>query len=192
MTQPVTFNDLISQSIAVLTRPRIETFERFERSGTVSDALTYVVAAALISGVVSFIVNIFSQGIGGAIVALILGILSTVIGFAVIGYLIYYIGRTQGGTGTQDEVFYSAALFVAPISAVVGVVNAVPLLADLLLPATIILGLYELYLGYLVTRSSMNLDRSRALITDLLAVVAGLIISALVGAIIGGILYAIL
>jgi hypothetical protein len=55
MTQPasVPLSEMVQQSIKVLTKPSVQTFEEFENRGTVRDALIYVAIGALISGVLS-------------------------------------------------------------------------------------------------------------------------------------------
>ena len=112
------------------------------------------------------------------------------VGFAVFAFLLFYIGRSQGGTGTQDEVFYTAALYAAPILAVTGAVSNIPLLGCLLLPVTFVLGLYQIYLAYLGTRASQNLDQNKAILTIVLAWLAQFLATLVIGAIIGGSVFA--
>jgi hypothetical protein len=76
--------------------------------------------------------------------------------FFVSAWLIYTVGKSQGGTGTQDEVFYTVALYLAPILAINGVIGSNVLFACLAFPVSLALGLYGIYLGYLAIRSSMN------------------------------------
>jgi len=123
------------------------------------------------------------EGIAAALLNAALGFILAVVGFYIFVFLVYFIGKQQGGTGTQDEVFYTMALFVAPIQAVTGAVSAIPLIGCLALPATLALGIYQIYLGYLGVRSSMNLDQSKAIITLVLAFIAQLFIGFIIGAI---------
>src|SRR5262249_32592899 len=97
----------------------------------------------------------------------------------------------QGGTGTQDEVFYTCALYTAPLLAIVGVVGAIPVIGCLFAPVSLVLGLYQIYLGYLAARASMNLDQNKAIISVVAAIVAQwivavFIISAIFAAIFAG------
>ncbi|ABU59099.1 Yip1 family protein [Roseiflexus castenholzii] len=182
MVQGVSIGEMLNQSIQVLTKPSVETFERFERHGGQREATIYIMVAAAISAAVSLVFGLLG-GIVSALLAGVLGFILPVVGFYLFAFLVYFIGKQQGGTGTQDEVFYTMALFVAPIQAVAGAVSAVPILGCVALPAIILLGIYQIYLGYLGVRSSMNLQQTPAIITLVLAFIAQFIIGAIIGAI---------
>ena len=185
------FSDMISQSIDVLSHPSVATFEKYEKGGTTQQAIIYVAVGAVIVGVLSLLGNLIWHSPGAAIGSMLGGIISTVLGFAVFSYLVLVIGRTQGGTGTQDEVFYSAGLFAVPLQTLSGVLSAIialiPVLVCLTWPVYIVIVVYQAYLGYLMVRSSMNLDGQKAIITIVLSVLAMLFVTAIVGAIIGAI-----
>jgi len=172
IVQGVSIGDMLNQSMTVLTKPSVQSFEQFERRGGQREALIYVGVAAALAGIVGGLFGLLTGGIGGLIGGLVLGIVGPLLGFFVLSFLVYTIGKSQGGTGTQDEVFYTTSLYTAPILAVTGIVNAIPFLGCLLLPATIVLGIYQLYLGYLATRSSMNLQQNPAIITVVGAIIA--------------------
>jgi len=172
MIQGVSINEMVSQSMTVLTKPSVQSFEQFEKRGTQREALIYVGVAAALAGIVGAVFGLLTGGIGGLIGGLVIGIVGPLLSYFVFSFLIYTIGKSQGGTGTQDEVFYTTSLYTAPILAVTGIVNAIPFLGCLLLPVTFILGIYQLYLGYLATRSSMNLDQNKAILTVVLSILA--------------------
>ncbi len=186
MIQGVNFSEMISQSIKVLTQPRIETFEEFEKHGGQREALTYVAVAAVLAGVVAFIVGIFTGPLG-AIIALVGALVAPLLSFFIFAFVVNWMGKRQGGTGTQDEVFYTCALYTAPILAITGVVGNIPLLNCVFAPISLILGLYQIYLGYLATRASMNLDQNKAIITVVVAIIAQWIVFAVIGGIIAAI-----
>lgn len=179
MIQGVSINEMISQSMTVLTKPSIQSFEQFEKRGGQREALIYVVIAAVLVGVVGLAFG-FLGGFVGAIAGLLRGVFA-LIGFYVFAFVLSYVGKSQGGTGTQDEVFYTAALYTAPILAVTGVVSAIPIIGCLALPVTFALGIYQIYLGYLAARSSMNLDQNKAIITVIAAIVAQFIVAVFIG-----------
>ncbi len=172
MIQGVSIRDMLNQSVTVLTKPSVQSFEQFERRGGQREALIYVGAAAVLAGLVGAVFGLVTGGIRGLIAGLVLGIVGPLLSYFVFSFLIFTIGKSQGGTGTQDEVFYTTSLYTAPILAVTGIVGSIPLLGCLLLPATFVLGLYQLYLGYLAARSSMNLDQNKAIITVVLSIIA--------------------
>jgi len=186
MIQGVNFSEMISQSIKVLTQPRIETFEEFEKHGGQREALTYVAVAAVLAGVVAIIVGIFTGPLG-AIIALVGALVAPLLSFFIFAFVVNWMGKRQGGTGTQDEVFYTCALYTAPILAITGVVGNIPLLNCVFAPISLILGLYQIYLGYLATRASMNLDQNKAIITVVVAIIAQWIVFAVIGGIIAAI-----
>lgn len=177
--QGVNISEMISQSIAVMTKPSVSTFEAFEKKGGMREAFIYVGAGAAVAAIVGFLFG-FLGGIGGAIAGLVIGFVSPLIGFAAFSYALFYIARWQGGTGTIDEVLYTTSLFVAPIQAVVGVVGRIPLLGCLLMPVTLVLGLYQCYLAYLACRASMNMEKNPAIISVVLAIVVMFVISFIV------------
>jgi len=184
MVQGVSINEMLNQSIQVLTKPGVETFERFERHGGQREATIYIMIAAAISAAVALVFGLLS-GIAATLLNAALGFILAVAGFYIFVFLVYFIGKQQGGTGTQDEVFYTMALFVAPIQAVTGAVLAIPLIGCLALPAAIVLYIYQIYLGYLGVRSSMNLDQNKAIITLVLAFIAQVIIVMIIDAVFG-------
>jgi hypothetical protein len=189
MIQGVSIGDMLNQSMTVLTKPSVESFEQFERRGGQREALTYVIAAAVLVGVVGAIFGVLG-GVVGIVGGLLRGVFA-LIGFYVFAWVLNYVGKMQGGTGTQDEVFYTAALYTAPILAVTGVVGAIPIIGCLALPVTFALGIYQIYLGYLAARSSMNLQQNPAIITVVAAIVAQFVVAVFIGgailaAIVGG------
>jgi hypothetical protein len=187
MVQGVSISEMLNQSTTVLTKPSVQTFEQYEKRGGTREAIVYIAVAAVLAGIAGLVFGLFG-GITGAIVGLLGGLLRPLIGFFVFAYVLYWVGKQQGGTGTQDEVFYTCALYTAPLLAITGVVGAIPLISCLFLPVSLVLGIYQIYLGYLAARSSMNLDQNKAIISVAAAIVAMWIVSVFI---IGGILTAI-
>ncbi len=170
----VSINELLNQSIVVLTKPGVATFERFEKRGGMREALVYVGVAAAVAAIVAFVFGLFAGGFLGAILGLIGGFIRPIVGFFVFAYALYWVSMQQGGTGTRDEVFYTVALYAAPILAINGAIAYLPdIIAWLFLPIAFILSLYQIYLAYLATQSSMNLtDQTRTIVSVVLALIA--------------------
>src|SRR5262245_2421334 len=187
MIQGVSIGDMLNQSMTVLTKPSIQSFEQFERRGGQREALIYVGVAAAVGAVLSAIFGLIGGGVAGALGGLIGGLVLPLLSFYVSAWLIYTVGKSQGGTGTQDEVFYTIALYLAPILAINGIIGSNVLFACLAFPVSILLSLYVIYLGYLAVRASMNLDQNKAIITMVLAFVAQVVISLIVGAVLGAV-----
>ena len=189
IVQGVSIGDMLNQSMTVLTKPSVQSFEQFERRGGQREALTYVIVAAVLVAIVGAVFGLLG-GVMGAVAGILRGAFA-LLGFYVFAWVLNYVGRTQGGTGTQDEVFYTAALYTAPLLAITGVVSSIPIIGCLALPVTFALGIYQIYLGYLAARSSMNLDQNKAIITVVAAIVAQFIVAVFIGgaiaaALIGG------
>jgi len=190
MVQGVSIGDMLNQSMTVLTKPSVQTFEQFERRGGMREALVYVGVATAVAAIAGLVFGLIG-GIGGAIAGLLTAVLRVLIGYFVFSYALYFIGKQQGGTGTQDEVFYTTALYIAPLQGITGIVGAIPIIGCLFTPVSLLLAIYSAYLGYLAARSSMNLDQNKAIISVVVAVLASWLVSALligivVAAIIGG------
>lgn len=164
----------------MLTKPGVETFERFERHGGQREATICIMLASAISAAVSLVFGLLN-GVVAALLFGVLGFILPVVSFYLFVFL--FIGQQQGGTGAPDEVFYTMALFVAPIQAVSGAISAIPIIGCLAFPLTFALGIYQIYLGYLGVRSSMNLAQTPAIITLVLAFITQLIIGAIIGAV---------
>ncbi len=170
MSQPSSFNfgRMVGQSLDVLIRPGVATFERYER-GSVRAAFLYVLVAAVVSAVIAAFFALFQDDVtffGQLVTRLIL----IPLGFGVFTGAVYWIGKSLfGGTGKYAEVAYTYALFFVPIS----VINSV--LASLLgvVLGWLILSLTAValvYFGWLAVQSSMNIrDRGQAAITLVIA-----------------------
>ena len=169
---------MFSESISVLTKPGVSTFEEFEKNGTYINAAAYVLVVALVSALIGGLVGLFS-GVLGLIFGLIGGFLGPIIGFFVFTYAVYYIGQQiGGGTGRFDEVAYTFALFVVPLSLVATVLAA----TIILFPLVLVVGIYQIYLGFLAVKSSMNInDTGKAIIVLVLAYIAQFLATMVVG-----------
>ena len=185
MIQGVSISEMINQSMAVLTKPSVATFERFERHGGQREALTYIGIAAAISGAATFVSALLTSDIITALLLGILGLALPFVAFFVFAFIVFTMGKQQGGTGTQDEVFYTCALYTAPLLAINGVIGSIPVINCIALPATIALLIYQLYLGYLAARSSMNLEQTPAILSVGVAIVGQWIVSVVFGMLAG-------
>jgi hypothetical protein len=174
-------SQMLSQSRDVLLHPSVATFEKYEKLGTVRDAIVYVAIASAISGVFGL-----TEGIGGFLRNLI----ASILGFLVFTYLVHWLGSRRGGTGTLDEVAYSFALFWAPLSVLISVVTlllVLTLIGVFLLPLVALAGLaLNVYYAYLATQASLNLQSGGGTwVVLLMAAIGSFLVSLIVGAILG-------
>lgn len=161
--------DMFAQSTAVLAQPSPRTFERFERRGGMTQALIYVVLAALVSAVIAALfAPLHHLGVADQFFTRLIGIPAQ---FALFTGLVYLIGRHLfRGTGTYPEVAYSFALFYVPLSILSSVIGIVPILGWLV---GLVVSVAMIYFGFLAVQSSMNLrDRVSAGVTLVLSGVA--------------------
>jgi hypothetical protein len=161
--------DMVSQTREIISKRNAETFEAFENRGGLQEALIYTAIAAAIAGVLGL-----SDGIRG----LVNGVLTTLVGFLAFTYLVFWMGKQQGGTGTFDQVAYSFSLFWVPLSLLLQVVSfvlAITLIGIPLIPVAFILFLIgSVYFAYLATKSSMNLSDNTKIWLTLLVATVGL------------------
>lgn len=182
MVQGVSISEMLSQSVTVLTKPGVASFEQYEKRGGQREGLIYVAVAAAIAAVVALVFGLFN-GIFAAIIGAIFAFLVPIASYYLFSFVLFFVGKQQGGTGTQDEVFYTTSLYVAPLLAVVGAISNIPIIKWLALPVTFLLGIYQIYLGYLAARSSMNLDQNKAIISVAAAIISQWILGAILAAI---------
>jgi hypothetical protein len=174
MTKAPSVSDMISQSRDILSKPSVATFERFENKGSMREALIYVALAAALTGVLGLVT--------GGLMGFLNGIVSTLIGFFVFTYLVYWIGKQQGGTGTFDQVAYTFALFWAPLAVLFGAVSlllVITLIGIFLLPLVAIVALVaNIYFAYLGVQSSMNISAGgKAWLTLILAALGTFVVN---------------
>jgi len=180
--------DMFSQSMVVLSKPSVNTFERFEKRGGMQQALIYVAVGAVIVGLFSLF---------GGLLAFLGGIIGTLLGFLVFVYVTHAVGQSQGGTGTLDEVAYTFSLFWVPLSIVGGLLILVVSLLGfltfglgfLLLPLVgLVVIALNIYFGYLAVQSSMNLYNggSKVWITLIAAALASWLVSSIITRVLHG------
>ena len=180
--------DMLSQSMVVLSKPSVNTFERFEKRGGMQQALIYVAVGAVIVGLFSLF---------GGLLAFLGGIIGTLLGFLVFVYVTHAVGQSQGGTGTLDEVAYTFSLFWVPLSIVGGLLILVVSLLGfltfglgfLLLPLVgLVVIALNIYFGYLAVQSSMNLYNggSKVWITLIAAALASWLVSSIITRVLHG------
>ncbi len=186
IVQGVSISEMLNQSVAVLSRPAVATLELYEKRGGMREALIYVAVAAALAAIIAFVFGLFG-GFGNALLRMIGGFMMPIVGFFAFSYVLYWVGKQQGGTGTQDEVFYTISLYAAPIMAVNGILTAIPALKWIFIPTVVLLlSLYMLYLAYLAARSSMNLtDSTRAIISVVAALFAYWIVTGVLFSMLG-------
>lgn len=173
--------EMFNQSIKVLSKPSVQTFEEFENKGTMREALIYVAIAAAVSGLL---------GLGSGIGGLISNVIVAVAGFLVFTYIVQVFGKSQGGTGTLDQVAYTFSLFWAPLTvafSLASLVLLITLVGIFLIPLLAIAAIVaNVYFGWLGVQSSMNLtDTGKAWLVLIVAAVGSFVVNLIVTGIFG-------
>lgn len=148
--------DEMQQSLAVLTRPSVRTFELFERKGDVNDALMYVLLAsivsALVAGLMAFLPWHAEISPWAQFINRLVGI---PIQFGIFTGVVYWLGKQMfGGTGRYAEVAYTFALFFVPLSLISSALGWIPVIGWFV---SLAISLALIYYGYLAVQSSMNI-----------------------------------
>ncbi len=184
--------EMINGSVAVLTNPSVQTFERHERDN-LGWALIYAAIASVINGIISAITSPFqmgelraqleAQGLSPDMIETTIaqqsnpifvvfgGVFGTIIGSLVIWGVIYLLGRAFGGTGSFGELAWGISLFSSPLSVAQFIVSSIPFVDWILSLALVI---YGIYLNYLAIQSGMNLPSQKALYISIILLVIGL------------------
>lgn len=180
------FQEMINGSVAVLTQPSVQTFERHERNN-LQWALIYSVIAGVINAIIAAIAA--SLGLGAAtagldpeiaaaaepsiVGAIFSGIFGTVIVLLIAWGITYGLGRAFGGTGAFGELAWGLSLFGAPLTVASSILGLIPFIGGIL--ALALFG-YNLYLTYLAIQSGMNLPSNKALYVILIELAIGLVL----------------
>lgn len=195
MTHQTTFAEMVAQSRDVITHPSVETFERYEKRGSLGTAAAYILAAAGIAGLLAFLTVLLPGVRGNPFSVFVSGVVGALVNFVIFTALVYYLGKNlANGTGTWDEVAYTFALFVAPLAVVSGALTFIvallgnlPVLGWLIgLAGTvgaIVVLVAQAFFGFLAVQSSMNIrDGGKALLVLVLSVIGTIVAHIALGA----------
>ncbi len=168
---------------------------------TSKTAFIWVFIAGVISGLVQAVLQVayfalgispqssipgmeqFSSGDAGTIgVVLVTGLclipvygLLSIIGFAIVTAIIQWVAKLFGGVGTFEKLAYGIAAISVPItlvSAILGVVTAIPFVGLCVIPISIGLGIYALVLQVMAVKAVNRFGWGPAIGSVLLPVVA--------------------
>lgn len=194
MAHQTTLAEMVAQSRDVITHPGVDTFERYEKRGSLGTAGVYVLAAALIAGLLAFLTVLLPGVQGNPFSVFVSGVVGALVNFVIFTAMVYYLGKSlANGTGTWDEVAYSFALFVAPLAVVSGaltfiatLLGSLPVLGWLIGLAgavgAIIVLVAQAFFGFLAVQSSMNIrDSGKALLVLVLSVIGTIVVQIALG-----------
>ena len=158
-------------------------------------AIVILTLASLISTFVSTafsgVLASISGDVGGAFVAgtfnLVMVVVGAVMGFILFfvgGYILYFIAKLLGGGGTAIQILYLLSIIflaLSPLSAVITLLSIIPCVGCLLLPVSLAILVYTLYLDYKAIRAVCKLDSGKTIITMVLWIIVMVIIYVIIG-----------
>ena len=184
----------------VLTKPGEQTFLEVTAhpDATAKNAYVWVFVAGTLSGLIGSLVQLFAGasalrqmmpefdqipglstgfGLGGFLGAIctapLTGVFS-VIGFAVSVALIHWVALFLGGKGNFDRLAYAFGAIVTPVTVITSFLaplSLVPFAGFCVLPLTLLLGLYALYLQIAAVKAVHGFSWLEALIAEFLPVI---------------------
>lgn len=120
--------DQMGQSLAILLKPSVATFEHFERRGGINEALLYVLLAAIFAAFIAAFGSLIHPDLSffGQFVSRLITI---PIQFGIFTGVVYWIAKQFfRGTGTYAEVAYTFALFFVPLSLLSSALGWIPII----------------------------------------------------------------
>jgi hypothetical protein len=140
-----------------------------------------VILVSIASGIGSFLAGVIGGDIGAALIGLILGVVMGVLGYYIWAYITYFVG-TNLFEGTADVGEMLRTLGYASGPRVLGVLAFVPCLGPL---AGLVGAIWALVAGVIAVRQALDFDTTKAILTVIIGWVIVLIITVMVGAVLG-------
>lgn len=160
----------------------VNLYEEVEANTSLTqEALMVVILVSIASGIGSFLVGVIGGDIGAAVIGLIFGVVGGVLGYYIWAYITYFVGANLfGGTADVGELLRTLGYASGP--RVLGVLAFIPCLGPL---AGLIGAIWALVAGVVAVRQALDFDTTKAILTVIIGWVIVLIISIVVGAVLG-------
>lgn len=145
------------------------------------EAYTIVGIVAAVNAIFALIWGVIGGNIGAALLSAVVTGAMAVVGYLIWSFLTFYIGTNVfKGTGDLGEVQRSLGYAWTP-QILTAVLSGIPILGCLgILP-----WIWSIYLGFVATRQSLDLDNQNAAITVGLAFLAQAILGLVIGLVLG-------
>ena len=145
------------------------------------EALMVVILVSIAAGIGSFLGGILGGGLGAAFIGLILAVVIGVLGYYVWAYVTYFVGTSLfGGTADVGELLRTLGYASGP--RVLSILSFIPCVGWLISLAGAI---WALVAGVIAVREALDFDTTKAVITVIIGWVIVLIISLVIGAVVG-------
>ena len=146
------------------------------------EALTVVIIVALASGIGALIGGFINgAGFGGAILGAVVTIVIAIVNYYIWAYVTYFVGTNFFG-GTADPGEMLRVLGYAQTPQLLGLLSFIPCVGGLISLAASILALIAAVIGI---REALDFDMGKAILTAIIGWVIILIISVVIGMVVG-------
>ncbi len=103
--------------------------------------------------------------------------------FFVGGFILYLIAQALGGKGTAEQFLYLLSIIqlaLSPVSAIINLLSIIPCVGCLLLPVTLLVLVYMLYLYYKAIMAACGLDSGKSIIALVLWIIVSVVIAVII------------
>jgi hypothetical protein len=145
------------------------------------EALIVVVLVSVAAGIGGFLAGIVGGSIGPAFVALIVGVVLGVVNYYIWSYVTYFVGTSLFG-GTADAGELLRVLGYASGPRALAILNFIPCVGWVF---GLVGAVWALVAGVIAVREALDFDTSKAVLTVIIGWVVILVISTIVGMVLG-------
>jgi hypothetical protein len=175
------FNAMINRVIRAAMLD-VDLYEEVEADTSLTqEALMVVILVSIAAGIGGFLGGIVSGSIGGAILGLILAVVLGIVNYYIWAYVTYFVG-TNLFEGTADVGEMLRTLGYASGPRVLSILGFIPCVGPLV---GLVGAIWALVAGVIAVRQALDFDTTKAVITVIIGWVIVLIITLVIGAVVG-------
>jgi len=145
------------------------------------EALVVVALVSVAAGIGGFLGGLIGGNIGPAFLALVVAVVLGVVNYYIWSYVTYFVGTSLFG-GTADPGELLRVLGYASGPRVLGVLSFIPCVGPLI---GLVGAIWALVAGVIAVREALDFDTTKAILTVIIGWVAILVISTIVGTVLG-------
>ena len=145
------------------------------------EALMVVIVASVLTGLGSFLGQLFGGNFLGAVIALLLGVVLAVVGYYIWAYVVQWVGaKFFNGQATAPQLLRTLGYAYGPTA--LAVFSFIPCFGGLI---ALVGGIWSLVCGFFAVRETHRLSDGQTIMTVVIGWVAVLVITLVVTAIVG-------
>jgi hypothetical protein len=160
----------------------VDLYNEVERDTSLNqEALTVVILASVAGGIGSLIGGIIQGSIGIALLGLVVTVILEVVNYFIWAWITYFVG-TNLFQGTADFGEMRRTLGYAYAPRILSILSFIPCVGPFIALAG---GIWSLVAGVIAVREGLDFDTGKAVITVIIGWVVTLILTFIVGAVVG-------